>query len=72
MVELTTNFVEITLPNTSLTRIIPGITSPLRDVALGDLDWVIVRENSEGEYAGHGGRARVGTMNAPGPIGAVP
>jgi len=24
------------------------------------LDWVIVRENSEGEYAGHGGRSHVG------------
>ncbi len=46
--------------NVRPTRIIPGITSPLRDVALGDLDWVIVRENSEGEYAGHGGRAHRG------------
>ncbi len=46
--------------NVRPTRIIPGITSPLRDVELGDLDWVIVRENSEGEYAGHGGRAHVG------------
>ena len=26
----------------------------------GDLDWVIVRENSEGEYAGAGGRAHTG------------
>jgi tartrate dehydrogenase/decarboxylase/D-malate dehydrogenase len=26
----------------------------------GELDWVIVRENSEGEYAGHGGRAHRG------------
>ena len=26
----------------------------------GDIDWVIVRENSEGEYAGHGGRAHRG------------
>lgn len=24
------------------------------------LDWVIVRENSEGEYAGQGGRSHVG------------
>ena len=32
---------------------------PLRDVGPGDLDWVIVRENSEGEYAGQGGRALV-------------
>ncbi len=42
------------------TRILPGITSPLRDVAAGDLDWLIVRENSEGEYAGVGGRAHRG------------
>lgn len=41
-------------------RILPGITSPLRDVVEGDLDWVIVRENSEGEYAGHGGRSHRG------------
>jgi tartrate dehydrogenase/decarboxylase/D-malate dehydrogenase len=42
------------------TRILPGIVSPLRDVGPGDLDWLIVRENSEGEYAGHGGRAHRG------------
>lgn len=41
-------------------RILPGITSPLRDMATGDLDWVIVRENSEGEYAGQGGRSHRG------------
>jgi tartrate dehydrogenase/decarboxylase/D-malate dehydrogenase len=46
--------------NVRPTRILPGITSPLRDVVEGDLDWVIVRENSEGEYAGHGGRAHRG------------
>jgi tartrate dehydrogenase/decarboxylase/D-malate dehydrogenase len=42
------------------TRILPGITSPLRDVNKGDINWVIVRENSEGEYAGHGGRVHRG------------
>lgn len=42
------------------TKIIPGISSPLRNVGVGDLDWVIVRENSEGEYSGHGGRAHRG------------
>jgi tartrate dehydrogenase/decarboxylase/D-malate dehydrogenase len=42
------------------TRILPGVPTPLRDVAPGDLDWLIVRENSEGEYAGHGGRAHRG------------
>ncbi len=46
--------------NVRPTRIIPGVTSPLRDVGVGDLDWVIVRENSEGEYSGHGGRAHRG------------
>jgi tartrate dehydrogenase/decarboxylase / D-malate dehydrogenase len=46
--------------NVRPTRILPGIASPLRDVGPADLDWVIVRENSEGEYAGHGGRAHRG------------
>lgn len=46
--------------NVRPTRILPGITSPLRNVGTGDLDWVIVRENSEGEYAGHGGRSHKG------------
>jgi len=42
--------------NVRPTRILPGITSPLRNVDGPELDWVIVRENSEGEYAGVGGR----------------
>jgi len=46
--------------NVRPTRILPGLTSPLRDCERGDLDWVIVRENSEGEYAGMGGRAHRG------------
>jgi len=46
--------------NVRPTRILPGISAPLRDRGPGDLDWVIVRENSEGEYAGHGGRAHQG------------
>ncbi len=46
--------------NVRPTRILPGVQSPLRDVEAGDLDWVIVRENSEGEYAGHGGRTHRG------------
>ena len=41
-------------------RILPGITSPLKNATAGNLDWVIVRENSEGEYAGNGGRAHQG------------
>jgi len=42
------------------TRILRGLASPLRACKPGDLDWAIVRENSEGEYAGHGGRAHRG------------
>lgn len=41
-------------------RVLPGITPPLRNCAPGDLDWVILRENSEGEYAGNGGRVHHG------------
>jgi isocitrate/isopropylmalate dehydrogenase len=37
-----------------------GIESPLRKATTGDLDWVIIRENSEGEYAGQGGRSHKG------------
>jgi tartrate dehydrogenase/decarboxylase / D-malate dehydrogenase len=46
--------------NVRPTRILPGITSPLRRVSGPELDWVIVRENSEGEYAGVGGRVHRG------------
>jgi len=46
--------------NVRPTRILRGLQSPLRDCAPGDLDWIIVRENSEGEYAGMGGRAHRG------------
>ncbi|GAA3282402.1 tartrate dehydrogenase [Nesterenkonia halobia] len=35
---------------------LPGVESPLRRADSSDLDWVVVRENSEGEYAGFGGR----------------
>jgi tartrate dehydrogenase/decarboxylase / D-malate dehydrogenase len=46
--------------NVRPTRVLPGITSPLRQVSGPELDWVIVRENSEGEYAGVGGRVHRG------------
>ena len=46
--------------NVRPTKILPGVSSPLEGVGPGDLDWVIVRENSEGEYSGHGGRAHKG------------
>src|SRR5712672_4670778 len=41
--------------NVRPSRVFPGVTSPLRDGQ--DIDWIVVRENTEGEYAGHGGRA---------------
>jgi tartrate dehydrogenase/decarboxylase/D-malate dehydrogenase len=41
-------------------RLLPGIESPLRHVGPGELDWVIVRENTEGEYSGAGGRVHQG------------
>jgi tartrate dehydrogenase/decarboxylase/D-malate dehydrogenase len=47
--------------NVRPTRILPGIRSPLRDVTDKELNWVIVRENSEGEYAGVGGRVHQGS-----------
>src|SRR5215471_2741614 len=47
--------------NVRPTRVLPGITSPLRSVKHKELDWVIVRENSEGEYAGVGGRVHEGS-----------
>ena len=37
-------------------RLLPGIQSPLRDVTPQTMDWVVIRENSEGEYSGIGGR----------------
>jgi len=46
--------------NVRPTRILPGIQSPLRDFQAHQLDWLIIRENSEGEYAGVGGRAHQG------------
>ncbi|MBK9609117.1 MAG: tartrate dehydrogenase [Betaproteobacteria bacterium] len=46
--------------NVRPTRVLPGIDSPLARCGPGDLDWVIVRENSEGEYSGVGGRAHQG------------
>ena len=46
--------------NVRPTRILPGIASPLKRCKPEDLDWVIVRENSEGEYSGVGGRVHQG------------
>src|SRR5574343_395516 len=46
--------------NVRPTRILPGIDAPLKRCTPKDLDWVIVRENSEGEYSGVGGRVHQG------------
>ncbi|HEX2650656.1 MAG TPA: tartrate dehydrogenase [Burkholderiales bacterium] len=44
--------------NVRPSRVLPGVTSRLKD---GDkIDWVIIRENSEGEYSGSGGRVHKG------------
>ena len=40
-------------------RIFPGVTSPLADP--GEVDFVVVREGTEGPYTGNGGALRVGT-----------
>ncbi len=40
-------------------RIYPGVVSPLRDP--GEVDFVVVREGTEGPYTGNGGALRVGT-----------
>lgn len=46
--------------NVRPTRILPGIDGPLKRCGADDLNWVIVRENSEGEYSGVGGRVHQG------------
>ncbi len=46
--------------NVRPTRILPGIEPPLKLKDPADLDWVIIRENSEGEYSGQGGRSHRG------------
>ncbi|UED83943.1 tartrate dehydrogenase [Streptomyces profundus] len=48
-------------------RFLPGVRSPLRAADEHRLDWVVVRENSEGEYAGLGGR----NLSGRGPGGEV-
>ncbi|MEY4263163.1 MAG: hypothetical protein RLY88_871 [Actinomycetota bacterium] len=43
------------------TKIYPGVVSPLADP--GKVDFVVVREGTEGPYVGNGGAIRVGTAN---------
>jgi tartrate dehydrogenase/decarboxylase/D-malate dehydrogenase len=40
--------------------LLPGVPGPLRDKRPGDIDFIVVRENTEGEYAGAGGRGHRG------------
>ena len=42
-------------------RLMPGIPSPLAGRAPGDIDFYVVRENTEGEYSSIGGRIFEGT-----------
>jgi len=42
-------------------RLLNGITSPLANRGPADIDMICVRENSEGEYCGIGGRLHAGT-----------
>ena len=43
------------------TKLYPGVVSPLADA--GKVDFVVVREGTEGPYVGNGGAIRVGTEN---------
>jgi tartrate dehydrogenase/decarboxylase/D-malate dehydrogenase len=42
-------------------KLMPGIRSPLAGRGVGDIDFVVIRENSEGEYSSIGGRIFEGT-----------
>ena len=42
-------------------RLMPGIRSPLAGRGPGDIDFIVVRENNEGEYSSIGGRSFEGT-----------
>ena len=42
-------------------RLLPGIRGPLAGRGPGDVDMLFIRENTEGEYSGTGGRVHTGT-----------
>jgi len=42
-------------------RLLPGLVSPLANRGAKDIDMICVRENTEGEYSGIGGRLHIGT-----------
>lgn len=45
------------------THLFEGITSPLRNYSAGEIDFVVYRQNTEGEYADMGGREHQGFVN---------
>jgi len=47
--------------NVRPSRLLPGVSSPLQNA--NEIDWVIVRENTEGEYSGAGGRVHKALSN---------
>jgi tartrate dehydrogenase/decarboxylase / D-malate dehydrogenase len=47
--------------NVRPSRVLPGINSQLKNG--GEIDWIVVRENTEGEYSGAGGRVHSGLPN---------
>jgi tartrate dehydrogenase/decarboxylase/D-malate dehydrogenase len=52
-------------------RLPPGIASPLANRGAADIDMICVRENSEGEYCGIGGRLNQGTPQEPAELTGV-
>ena len=44
-------------------EIFPGLESPLRGKGPADIDMLFIRENTEGEYCGMGGRFKAGTAD---------
>ena len=44
-------------------HLLPGVKSPLRDKTPDDIDFIVVRENTEGEYTGAGGCSHRGLTN---------
>jgi 3-isopropylmalate dehydrogenase len=44
-------------------KLYPGVDTPLKDKGPNEIDFVVVRENSEGLYAGAGGVLKKGTLD---------
>ena len=44
-------------------KLYPGVETPLKDKGPADIDYVVVRENTEGLYAGAGGVLKKGTLD---------